>query len=104
MATGGSDPALSTPGVTVNLVTKRGTNTIAGSGRGLYTGASQWDYGLQIGGPLWKDHVWLWGAGASNSFLGQTFFLPDAESVRSRETSELWNAKLTAQVAPDATR
>ncbi len=103
VATGGADPALSTPGVTVNLVTKRGTNTIAGSGRGLYTGASQWDYGLQIGGPLWKDHVWLWGAGASNSFLGQTFFLPDAESVRSRETSELWNAKLTAQVVPSNT-
>ncbi len=55
VATGGSDPSLSSPGVTINLVTKRGTNTIAGSARALYTDGSQWDYGFELGGPLWKD-------------------------------------------------
>jgi hypothetical protein len=98
--TGGSDPALATPGVTLSLVTKHGTNQLAGSARALYTDDSQWDYGAQVGGPLWKDHIWLWGAGSSTSFLGQTFFLFDGEPVRSRETSLNWNAKLTAQLVP----
>ena len=33
VTTGGSDPSISTPGVTLNMVTKRGTNTVHGSGR-----------------------------------------------------------------------
>ena len=100
VTTGGSDPAVSTPGVTLNLVTKHGTNEIAGSARVLYADGSQWDYGVQIGGPVWKDRVWLWGAAASNTYLSQTFFLPDGEPVRSQETNKNWNAKLTAQLIP----
>jgi hypothetical protein len=98
--TGGSDPSLPSPGVTVNLVTKRGTNLLAGSARGLYADGSQWDYGAEAGGPLWKDHVWIWGAAASNSYLGQTFYLPSGEPTRSQETDKYFNAKLTAQPAP----
>ena len=100
VTTGGSDPSLSSPGVTVNLVTKRGTNRIAGSARALYTDGAQWDYGLEVGGPLWKDRVWIWGAVARNSFVADTFFLPDGESVRSQETDRPANAKLTAQLVP----
>ena len=100
MATGGSDPSLPSPGVTINLVTKRGTNQVAGSARALYTGGSQWDYGVEVGGPLWKDRAWIWGAAASNSYLGQTFFLPSGEPVRSQETDKYLNGKLTAQLAP----
>jgi hypothetical protein len=33
VSTGGSDPSISTPGVTLNMVTKRGTNDVHGSGR-----------------------------------------------------------------------
>jgi hypothetical protein len=33
VSTGGSDPSVSTPGVTLNMVTKRGTNEVHGSGR-----------------------------------------------------------------------
>ena len=98
--TGGSDPALATPGVTVHLVTKHGTNELSGSARALYTDGAQWDYGAQAGGPLWRDRVWLWAAGASNAYLGQTFRLPEGTSVRSRETNRNWNAKLTAQLLP----
>ncbi|HTY42448.1 MAG TPA: TonB-dependent receptor [Thermoanaerobaculia bacterium] len=98
--TGGSDPSLPSPGATVNLVTKRGTNQVAGSARALYADGSQWDYGLEAGGPLWKDRVWIWGAAASNSYLGQTFFLPSGEPTRSQETDRYFNAKLTAQPAP----
>ena len=101
VATGGSDPSLPSPGVTMNLVTKRGTNRIAGSARALYTDGSQWDYGLELGGPLWKDHIWIWGAGATNSYLSETEFLPDGEPVRSQDESRHWNAKLTAQLVPE---
>jgi hypothetical protein len=100
VVTGGSDPSVSGPGVTVNLVTRRGTNRIAGSARALYTDGSQWDYGIEVGGPLWEDRLWLWGAGASNSYLSQTFFLPDDEPVRSQETNRYWNAKLDARLLP----
>jgi len=83
--TGGSDPRIETPGVQLNMVTKRGTNDIRGSGRYYYTPGSLQaaakvpgeatyyldatnkvnfvrDYGVEAGGPIWKDHLWFWGA------------------------------------------
>ncbi len=42
IVTGGSNPSLSTPGVTLNLVTKRGMNQILGSARALYGEAAAW--------------------------------------------------------------
>ena len=39
---------------------------------------------LEVGGPLWKDRLWIWGAGASNSYLSQTFLLPDDEPSGAR--------------------
>ena len=100
VATGGSEPTLTTPGVTLNLVTKRGTNQLLGSARVLYTGGAGWDYGVEAGGPVWKDRLWLWGAGARNAFLGQTFVTSTGEPVQFKETVEHWNAKLNAQLAP----
>jgi outer membrane receptor protein involved in Fe transport len=41
VATGGTDPALAVPGVTLNMVTKRGTNDVHGSGRYFIT-PGQW--------------------------------------------------------------
>src|ERR1700730_8799629 len=40
ITTGGSDPRIMTPGVQLNMVTKRGTNDIRGSGRYFYTPGS----------------------------------------------------------------
>ncbi|MEA2325722.1 MAG: hypothetical protein QOE68_681, partial [Thermoanaerobaculia bacterium] len=40
VTTGGSDPRIMTPGVQLNMVTKRGTNDLKGSGRYLYTPGS----------------------------------------------------------------
>jgi len=112
IATGGSDPALSTPGVSLNMVTRRGTNQLRGSGRAFYffpssEGSSlqqasygSWDYGLEAGGPLWKDHIWLWGAGAGNDIPGATVLLPDGEPFRSANKIHQWNAKLDAQIVP----
>jgi hypothetical protein len=89
--TGGSDITAFTPGVQVNLVTKRGTNDVHGSARDFLT-REKWqsrnapaaflaqpagqnippktdtiqDYGVEVGGPLWRDHVWAWGAYGRN--------------------------------------
>jgi len=85
VTTGGSDPRIMTSGVQLNMVTKRGTNDFKGSGRYFYTpGSTQADatvpseasgyldrtnrinfvrdYGGEIGGPIWKDRLWFWGA------------------------------------------
>jgi len=100
VATGGSDLALSSPGVTANLVTKRGTNELRGSARALYTGGSGWDYGAEAGGPVWRDRVWLWGSFAKDDFLSSTRSFADGGSVTNRESLRYWNAKLNAQLAP----
>jgi hypothetical protein len=92
--TGGSDPRIETPGVQLNMVTKRGTNDIRGSGRYMYTPGSLQaaakvpgeatyylqntnkvnfvrDYGVEAGGPIWKDHLWFWGARGDNKISVQ---------------------------------
>src|SRR6185295_1520361 len=97
VTTGGSDASLSTGGVVLNMVTKKGTNEWRGSGRYYLTDdsaqadlkfdssdlgqAGAWnnnhaqtsfkqgnrivkieDLGLEIGGPLLKDRLWVWGS------------------------------------------
>ena len=85
-ATGGSDAQTSTPGVTLNLVTKRAGNDWKINAKGTYTsdkfqsnassvsglGPGQpqpqnvtridmiRDFGGDVGGPVWKDHAWIW--------------------------------------------
>ena len=81
ITTGGSDPSVGVPGVTINLVTKRGVNTVHGSARFFDTpnqlearpttvagGAPSNsvdhidDFGIEAGGPLLPDRAWLWGS------------------------------------------
>jgi catechol 2,3-dioxygenase-like lactoylglutathione lyase family enzyme len=77
--TSSTDVTVATAGVTVNQVTKRGTNQWRGQARYLRTDGD-WqsdavehepgvvgnqidmveEYGADIGGPLWKDHLWIW--------------------------------------------
>ena len=86
VVTGGSSLDQQNSGVTINVVTKRGTNTLKGSARFLYASAN-WqsdntpesssalglqtnstrfirEYGGELGGPLVEDRLWLWAAGA----------------------------------------
>lgn len=84
MSTGGADPSSASPGVTVNFLTKRGTNDVHGSARIFNTPSDTeafnlnpelaarglvgsrivnvQDYGVEVGGPAWRDHLWLWGS------------------------------------------
>ena len=83
-----ADVTVATSGVTVNQVTKRGTNQIKANARYLRTDGnlqsapgkvvtpdfltglptqvdgnrinSVQEYGADIGGPLWRDHLWGW--------------------------------------------
>ena len=119
IATGGSDPRIQTPGVQVNMVTKRGTNDLSGSGR-FFTTRNAWqsdpkipseaksylkvvneidnidDMGIEVGGPIIRDRLWLWGAYSDQQIdllqASNTVHLSDKTSL------ENLNAKLNAQL------
>jgi hypothetical protein len=122
VTTGGADPRIFTPGVQLNMVTKRGTNDLKGSGRYFYTPGSYQadasvpaeaksylaatnrinfvrDYGAELGGPIWRDHLWGWVARGdqkistqASSFVGTA---PGAfDNIILRNTTAKLNAQL----------
>jgi hypothetical protein len=119
ISTGGSDPRLRTPGVQINMVSKRGTNAFAGSGRYFWTDkqfqsdavipaeAQSYltsansinnigDYGLELGGPILKDRLWIWGAYAKNN-IDNFIAGPTVPQLTHLTT---WNGKLNLQLTP----
>jgi hypothetical protein len=118
ITTGGSDPRLRTPGVQINMVSKRGTNDLSGSGRLFWTDKEFQsdavipseapyldaansinhinDYGLEAGGPIVKDRLWLWGAYSKNDI--DNFISGPLIPQQTHITS--WNGKLNFQVMP----
>jgi hypothetical protein len=140
VTTGGSDTTMATPGVTLNMVTKRGTNEWRGSGRYYLTddsnqsgtsfddsdlaAAGPWrsgsgattpqinqspfnghfkqgnrivkieDYGAELGGPIVKDRLWIWG-----SYGKQKVSLLTIADVSDFTDLESKNAKVNAQVS-----
>jgi hypothetical protein len=119
ITTGGSDPRLRTPGVQINMVSKRGTNAFSGSGRYFWTDkkfqsdavipaeAQSYltsansinkidDYGLELGGPVLKDRLWIWGAYAKNN-IDNFIAGPTIPQLTHLTT---WNGKLNLQLTP----
>ncbi len=129
VTTGGSDTTSATPGVTLNMVTKRGTNEWRGSGR-YYDTDKAWqanlgfdknelgkpgpfngnhgqtaftqgnrivkvqDYGAELGGPIVKDRLWVWG-----SYGRQKVDLLTISDVGDHTDLKSYNGKLNAQIA-----
>ncbi len=121
ITTGGSDPRVMTPGVQLNMVTKRGTNDIRGSGRYFYTPGSYQadatvpaeaqgyldrtnrinyvrDFGGEAGGPVWKDHLWLWIADSENKISNQSSQAPGATGAFDNIILRDKNAKVNGQL------
>lgn len=122
VVTGGASLDQQNSGLTLNVVTKRGTNALKGSARYLYASGS-WqssntppdmldlglksnrtrfirEYGGELGGPLWKDRLWLWASAARQDIsLSPTTFKEGELPVPQTITLEPWSAKLNAQVS-----
>jgi hypothetical protein len=146
VTTGGSDTTISTGGVVLNMVTKRGTNEWRGTGRYYLTDESNqsdldfdnselgqggaWnttsrtlnpvtgavrdpggakpqaafkqgnrivdvkDYGAELGGPIVRDRLWVWG-----SYGRQKVDLLTISDVSDFTDLETGNVKLNAQIA-----
>jgi carboxypeptidase family protein/TonB-dependent receptor-like protein len=119
-------------GAIANVITKAGTNTFSGSakaivindqwdednkGRNPLNGAAwnrtkfdeaQWRYAFTLGGPIWKDHAWFFGAYEfyDNTFPFQTTRTSaehpngTGEEFQDRRDVTLWDGKLTFQATP----
>jgi len=124
VSTGGSVLEQQTSGVTINVVTKRGTNEYHGAARYLYA-SSNWqsdntpqeavdqglptnstrmirEYGGDFGGPIIQDKLWLWFAGAYQTInTNQTGFSTDAGTFAAPTWVNLepWSAKLNWQIS-----
>jgi hypothetical protein len=131
VVTGGSDASLATGGVTLNMVTKRGTNQWQGSGRyyaadkgsqgdlslsrsdlgkpGPWNGnraqqsfkqgnrlEKNEDWGAEVGGPIVRDRLWIWG-----SYSRQNIDLLTVNDFSDKTTLKDWNGKLNAQITPN---
>jgi Carboxypeptidase regulatory-like domain len=122
VATGGSILEQETSGVTINVVTKRGTNLLKGSARYLYA-SGNWqsnntpqesvnlgvqtnstrfirEYGAELGGPILKDRLWLWAAGSRQDIsLDPTTYTATEFPYPQTTILEPWSAKLNAQIS-----
>lgn len=112
VTTATSDPSVRTPGVQINMVTKRGTNELTGTGRlvwadeALQAEATMPDtlregnrvdnvteMGADIGGPIIRDKVWFFGAYSHNKIANITssYLFPQRTELTN------WTAKVSAQ-------
>jgi hypothetical protein len=125
LTTGGSDPRIMTPGMQVNMVTKRGTNDLKGSSRAFQTrkawqaapkipseaqsyltGANQInrinDDGVELGGPIVRDKLWFWGAFGKQAIniLTTSLLNPADPNSRFQDRTTLKNENLKLNAQP----
>jgi hypothetical protein len=121
VTTGGSDTTLATGGVVLNMVTKRGTNEWRGSARYLNAPSAAQsntsfrnselapgeterpiafnsirgidDFGGDIGGPIVRDHLWIWG-----SYGDQKISTLTTGGIPYNAQLPTYNAKINAQL------
>ena len=112
VTTATSDPSVRTPGVQVNMVTKRGTNDFAGSLRAIWADEelqaratmpdtlregnrvdNVTEIGADFGGPILADKLWYYGAYSQNeiSNITSSWLFPQRTELTN------WTAKLSAQ-------
>src|ERR1043166_2044051 len=124
ITTGGVDPRIQTPGVQLNMVTKRGTNDLKGSARffdstkgmqatpSIPSEASAYlsnvnqidkinEYGAEVGGPIIKDKLWFWGAYADQKIDLLTATLLN-NGTRFLDQTHLKNENLKLNAQPTA--
>src|SRR6185295_18859091 len=107
-----TDVTIATSGVTINQVTKRGTNEWRGSGRFLRTDGSLQsepslpngnridnvdEYGADVGGPLNKDHLWIWGSYGISDIRNLVTSTGDTVQLDHTELED-YNSKLNFQM------
>jgi hypothetical protein len=117
ITTSGTDPRIQTPGAQLNMVTKRGTNDLKGSGRAFKT-KDAWqadpkipsetltyatpfkvnqisdinDDGAEVGGPILRDKLWFWVA-----YSNQQVDILQTTGAHDRTRLKNENTKLNAQ-------
>ncbi len=113
ITTGGMDASQETGGVSVNMVTKSGSNQLKGSGRFYVVdkalqssnappevvaqggGAgnplkNNTEYGVEVGGPIKRDKAWFWGSASNQKVnIGILGFLRAGAPAGSTEIDDL---------------
>ena len=121
ITTGGADPRIQTPGVQLNMVTKRGSNDFKGSGR-YYKTTNSWqadptipteaakyllrvneienitDGGVEVGGPVLTDKLWFWGAYSNQNINLLTATILAGSRFIDQTDLRAKNAKFNAQI------
>ena len=110
-----ADVTVATAGVTINQVTKRGTNEWRGEGRYLRTDGDLQseptvefgnkidlveEYGINIGGPIVRDRAWIWGSWGESDINNLAPSPAGDGRLLDRTVLEDYNLKLNAQIVP----
>lgn len=127
VTTGGADATMATPGVALNFVLRSGTNAIKGSGRYYWEGKDTQsdnvsslqrgviqsynrikeykDFGGEIGGPILKKKIFVWGAYGRTQPKLQIFTREPGnlrnyiQTAKDETTLEDFSGKATAEIS-----